>query len=147
MKYLLILIMLVSNVALACGEHLKGLGDDKKFLDAVKNADFVYFGKVYRLYQLPDTAASFPHYNGYVFYVDELIKGSSYDYMEAEQSSWCGVNSPLTENYWPDDIDEEFVVAGRYDNGVNRIIAVYPTEKAMSILYDIADAANRTSNQ
>ena len=144
MKYLLYISLLFSATVFACGEELKDLSDDKKFIAAIERADFVYFGNVIRLYTLPETANSFPHYNGYVFWVDEVIKGKvEWDYMEAEQSSMCGVNSPLTENYWPDDINQEFVVAGRYVNGENHIIAVYPTELAMNILYDMAEASKR----
>lgn len=144
MKYLLCIFLLFSASVFPCGEELLNASDDEKFIAAVENSDFVYFGKVVRLYRVPDTPSSFPHYTGYVFWVDEVIKGNKdWDYMEAEQSSWCGVNSPLTENYWPDDIDQEFVVAGKYVRGGNHVIAVYPTDKALNILYDIAEATKR----
>ena len=41
------------------------------------------------------------------------------------------------------EIDQEFVVAGRYERGGNHVIAVYPTEQALNILYDIAEATKR----
>ncbi|KZN57981.1 hypothetical protein N473_26515 [Pseudoalteromonas luteoviolacea CPMOR-1] len=80
---------------------------------------------------------------GYAFKVLELLKSESLSYMEAEQSSICGANSPNTKNYWSNKIGDEFVINGKVYNDENYIKAVYPLNKAIFFMADIEKAANK----
>jgi len=144
LKLLLSTILLLSFSSIACQDiKIDELSDDKKFLLAVKNSDFVYFGTVIRLYQVPDTPASDKNFNGYVFQVDERIKGKTLTHMDMAQKPLCDdSDSWLTEN-WPTDLGQEFVVAVREKNENYELLSVYPVDKAMNILYDIYEAANK----
>ena len=131
MKFVTVLLMLFSFSAFTCeDDYLDGKTDAEKFLAAVEKADFVYFGKVVRLYQLPDTPESSPGYNGFVFQIDSLIKGKTGNFMELEKLPWCGVNKAYMEDYWPDEFGQEFVAAVKRYNDIDYLIAVLPKSRA-----------------
>ena len=50
------------------------------------------------------------------------------------------------DNYWPNKIGQEFVVAGKKSNDNNNIIAVYPLNKAVYVMKEILSAANKQLN-
>jgi hypothetical protein len=140
MKYLTLLLLCLSISVFACDDDsLAGYTDAQKFLTVVEHSDYIYVGEVVRLFRLPETLDDFPGFNAYVFKVEELIKGKALTFMEAEQGTWCGVNSPYSENYWPSDVGQKFVVAGTTQNGVNSILAVYPYAKATDVLIQVQD--------
>ncbi|TYK64167.1 hypothetical protein [Colwellia echini] len=148
MKFFLAVLLLVNFKVVACGQdYLKGYSDKNKFLVAVELADFVYIGEVARTYRLPNTHASQKNDNGYVFKVIELLKGETQAYMETEQSSHCGISGPFSENYWPNSAGQEFVVAGKSSNDNNYVFAVYPFNKAVYVMGEILNAANKQFNR
>ena len=148
MRFIPVILALINFKVAACAQdYLDGYSAQKKFLVAVNHADFVYIGEIVRTYRPPGTPSFFKLDTGYVFKVSELLKGQPLPYMEAEQSSMCGVNSPNTENYWPDRIGDEFVVAGKVYNDENYIKAVYPLNKATYFMADIVKAANKQLNR
>jgi hypothetical protein len=131
MKPLMFLLSLFTFSAFACDDnYLAGQTDAEKFLVAADQADFVYFGKVVRLFQLPDTPSSTEGYNGFVFQVEEIVKGETGNFMELEKLPWCGVNKALMEGYWPDEFGQEYVVAVKRYNDIDYLIAVLPREQA-----------------
>lgn len=136
MKFLLLINVLFSFSSVACDkEYLQSLSNADKFLVAVEKADFVYFGEVVRLYQLPNTPESFDGYNAYVFQVTELVKGQTSNFMELEASSWCGVTPAEDQEYWPNKVGQKFVVAGHRENDTDYVLAVYPAVQAMADIY------------
>lgn len=136
------LLLFTSVPALSCDiNSMKDLDQQKKFIKVVEGADFAFIGKVIRLYRVPDTPASFDHFNGYVFEITETIAGTQYTHMEAEQMATCGVNTADDKSYWPQEFGEEFVVTGITKNDIHYIQAVIPVEESLDVLYDIAQIA------
>jgi hypothetical protein len=117
----------------------QNLTDEEKLLAAVDKAEFAYFGKVVRLYRLPDTPKKVPNYNGYVFKVLELVKGETLEFMDTAMVPTCGINDEYMEGYWPNEIGQEFVVAGFEKDGLSYVTAVYPLKEAMEKIYRVVD--------
>jgi len=144
MKLFLSILLFFSTQVLACSDvKLAGMTEEQKFLMAVKNSDFVYFGTVVRLYQVPDTPESDASYNAYVFQVDELIKGKTMTHMDMAQTSLCDDASSMLTSNWPTAFGQEYVAAVREVDGVYQLLSVYPMDKVTDILFDIYDAASR----
>ena len=147
MKIFVLLLTLISTAAFACSDdRLKDYSAPDKFLLAAQEADFVYFGKVVRLYMLPDTPSSVNSYNGFVFQVQELIKGDTGNFMEVEKLPWCGVNKAEMENYWPDEFGQEYVAAVKRYGDIDYLIAVYPLKEAKLDIYKVDESDNLLKN-
>lgn len=138
MKIFVLLLTLISTATFACSDdRLKGYSAPDKFLLAAQEADFVYFGKVVRLYMLPDTPSSVELYNGFVFQVQEILKGDMGNFIEVEKLSWCGVNSAQMADYWPDEFGQEYVAAVKRIADIDYLIAVYPLQQAKLDIYKV----------
>lgn len=141
MKYLILILSLFSASIMACADdRLKGYSAPDKFLIAAEEADIVYFGKVVRLYMLPDTPKNISGYNGFVFQIKEILKGVTGNFMEVEKLPWCGVNQAEMENYWPDEFGQEYVVAVKRYGDVDYVIAVYPLKEAKLDIYKVDES-------
>lgn len=141
MKYALLLLSLFSATVLACADdRLKDYSAPDKFLIAAEEADIVYFGKVVRLYMLPDTPKNTNSYNGFVFQVKEILKGTTGNFMEVEKLPWCGVNQAEMQNYWPDEFGQEYVAAIKRMGDVDYLIAVYPLKEAKLDIYKVEES-------
>ncbi len=139
MKFLIFVLSLFSAAALSCADdRLKNYSAPDKFVLAAQEADFVYFGKVVRLYTLPDTPSS-SSYNGFVFQVSELIKGETGNFMEVEKLPWCGVNKAEMEGYWPEEFGQEYVAAVKRYGDIDYLIAVYPLKEAKLDIYKVEE--------
>ncbi len=148
MKVLMFVAFFSSSLAVACDEEkFKDLTREDKFLEAVEQAEFAYFGKVVRLYRLPDTPKKVPGFNGFVFEVDKLIKGETLNYMDAGMSPTCGINDEYMEGYWPTEIGDKFVVAGYEKDGLHYITAVFPLEEALNNIYRVMDIRDVPAEQ
>lgn len=141
MKYLILLLSLFSSALLACADdRLKGYSAPDKFLIAAEEADIVYFGKVVRLYMLPDTPETTSGYNGFVFQIGEILKGTTGNFMEVEKLPWCGVNRSEMEGYWPEEFGKEYVAAVKRLGDVDYLIAVYPLKEAKLEIYKVDES-------
>lgn len=141
MKHLIFLLSLFSATVLACADdRLKDYSAPDKFLIAAEEADIVYFGKVVRLYMLPDTPENSNTYNGFVFQVKEILKGTTGNFMEVEKLPWCGVNQAEMENYWPEEFGQEYVAAIKRIGDVDYLIAVYPLKEAKLEIYKVDES-------
>lgn len=141
MKYIILLLSLFSATLLACADdRLKGYSAPDKFVIAAEEADIVYFGKVVRLYTLPDTPESNTGYNGFVFQVEEILKGTTGNFMEVEKLPWCGVNQAEMESYWPDEFGQQYAVAVKRQGDIDYLIAVYPLKEAKLEIYKVDES-------
>ncbi|MBT1062585.1 hypothetical protein KJY73_03315 [Bowmanella sp. Y26] len=147
MKHLLFVLFFISEFGLACSQtYLEGWSAEDKFLLAVEKADFVFVGKVIRLYRQPGQADLVKGYTGFVFEVQEKIKGNQSPFVDAILTPDCGINGlPWFEDdqYWPNEIGQRFVVAGNKQKIGTSVFAVWPYKEGEPLMYRVRISANK----
>lgn len=88
---------------------------------------------------LPDTPSSVEQYNGFVFQVQEILKGDVGNFMEVEKLPWCGVNTAEQKGYWPQEFGQEYVAAVKRYGDIDYLIAVYPLKEAKLDIYKMSE--------
>lgn len=115
---------LVSHSALACQTNGEPLPRKEGMMKAIGLSDYVFVGSIARIYRLPD------HYEGVkgvVINLQESFRGDVPVFVDASLTGYCGI-SPSdkddTSNYWPSEIQQNYVFAGNMIDGELMIIAV-----------------------
>ncbi|GAA0361691.1 hypothetical protein GCM10009092_27580 [Bowmanella denitrificans] len=147
MRHLLLLLLFICELGWACSQnYLEGWSAEDKFLLAVEEAELVFVGKVVRLYRQPGQADLVKGYTGFVFEVQEGIKGNHSTFIDATLTPQCGINGlPWFEEdqYWPTEIGQRFVVAGRKRENEIAVFAVWHYQEGEPHMYRVRISANK----